>query len=134
MIIGPIIRRLKWQSMPLIQQATNPLDGSRRHERPVSRHQEWTPTIMKGVGAHAPANKETFPESIRSQLRIDQDPLSIKANHSEILSLDNALAIKAPFTGKEITWEPRITIRSARITVKHSGIYGKITLDHHQPV
>ena len=94
----------------------------------------WAPTITKGVGAHAPTNKETFPESIRSQLRIDQDPLSIKANHSEILSLDNALAIKEPFTEKEITWKPRITIRSARITIKHPDIYGKITPDHPQPV
>ena len=93
-----------------------------------------TPTVTRDMGVHAPTNKKTFPKSIRNQSRIAQDPLSIKTNQSEILPFDNALAIKAPFTEKEITWEPRITIRSVRITIKHPDIYGEITPDHPQPV
>ena len=79
------------------------------------------------MGVHVSTNKETFPESIRNQSMIAQDPLSIKTDPSEILPLDSALVIKAPFTEKEITWEPWITI-------KHPGIYGEITPNHPQSV
>ena len=86
------------------------------------------------MGVHAPTNKETFPESIRNQSRIAQRSAINQDMSMRDPSLDNALVIKAPFTEKEITWEPRITISSARITIKHPDIYGKITPDHPQPV
>ena len=79
------------------------------------------------MGAHTSTNTETFPESVKDQSRINQDPLGDPF-------LNNALAIKTPFVEKGITWKSRITIRSVKITIKHPGIYGKITADCPQPV